>query len=239
MTRLFVSPHLDDVALSCGAQLLSRRTERNVVATVFSAASGRARKRYQRRRQEDRAALEGVGAEVRHLGLLDAPYRLEVGFDAPALSSVPSLGDVECVGQLLVPLIEEVRPAEVWLPLGIGGHVDHLAVFACHQVVDARVRFYLERPYSFDRSAVADRHAGIFGLRLERTRWPREVGDAVIELVERYESQVRWLFDDADVRTAYVRHAMDEGQFVEEVAVLRDAPAEPSPNDNTKSSHSR
>ena len=97
---LFVSPHLDDAVLSCGA-LLSHLagTCRVTVITVFSAAaqpakSGLAARKtlrslgiadaeahYQERRAEDIEVLKEAGASWIHLGLTDALFR-RVGHSA-------------------------------------------------------------------------------------------------------------------------------------------------------------
>lgn len=91
---LFVSPHLDDAVLSCGA-LLSHLsgTCPVTVLTVFSAAaqpakSGLAARKtlrslgiadaeahYEERRTEDVEVLKGAGASWIHLGLTDALFR--------------------------------------------------------------------------------------------------------------------------------------------------------------------
>jgi LmbE family N-acetylglucosaminyl deacetylase len=91
---MFVSPHLDDAVLSCGALLAElARTNSVTVLTVFSAArppakwapSARnelrnhgaddAEKYFEDRRAEDIAALKEVGASWLHLGFTDAPFR--------------------------------------------------------------------------------------------------------------------------------------------------------------------
>jgi len=90
---VFVSPHLDDAALSCGGLLLhaARRTPVTVV-TIFTEGgpppytlSARrylrlvgardARVLYQQRREEDRAALEPLGITCVHAGLTEALFR--------------------------------------------------------------------------------------------------------------------------------------------------------------------
>ena len=90
---VFISPHLDDAVLSCGAliEALAASNE-TVVATVFSEASPAPWSRpargflkacgepdalalYERRREEDIAALESMGARPLHLGFTDAIFR--------------------------------------------------------------------------------------------------------------------------------------------------------------------
>lgn len=91
---MFVSPHLDDAVLSCGALLTElARTNSVTVLTVFSAARPPAKwapsarnelrnhgatdavRYFEDRRAEDIAALEEVGASWIHLGFTDAAFR--------------------------------------------------------------------------------------------------------------------------------------------------------------------
>jgi O-antigen/teichoic acid export membrane protein/LmbE family N-acetylglucosaminyl deacetylase len=90
---LFVSPHLDDAALSCGALMASLVTKAPVtVVTLFSAAgppphtratlaylaqcaASSAAELYTARRQEDAEVLGRLGAEFVHLDIPDALFR--------------------------------------------------------------------------------------------------------------------------------------------------------------------
>lgn len=91
---LFLSPHLDDAVLSCGAMMTKLAGHRApTVATVFTTADGGphtyaarsfhrqckvgdARTLFAERRTEDREVLADIGADPVHLGLTDALYRL-------------------------------------------------------------------------------------------------------------------------------------------------------------------
>ncbi len=147
-TALYVSPHLDDVALSCAGGLLRRRAEgwRVVVCTVFT--EGGPRRQAQARRAEDLRALRAVGAEAVHLGFEDAPFRERVApsFQSLVLAAPLQASLIEEVGAALAVQVRRLAPDEVWLPLGVGGHVDHRAVFAARP---RGARFYEERPYAF------------------------------------------------------------------------------------------
>ncbi len=217
MTTLYVSPHLDDVALSCAGRLISELENQQpvVVATVFSAASGAAHRRYRRRRDEDRAALATLGAEVRHLGLQDAAFRLGCGFDVAALSVPPRADDVRAVTAAIGRVIDDVKPDRVWFPAAVGGHVDHRAVFAAREGVSTYVRLYVERPYAFDADVLAARADQ---LTIQHVPWPRACFDRVIAAIDTYRSQLSWLFDSPSSRGAYERHAMAGGEFFELVA---------------------
>ncbi|MFC3742987.1 PIG-L deacetylase family protein [Paractinoplanes deccanensis] len=105
---LFVSPHLDDAVLSCGA-LMAAVADRcpTVVATVFTAAGspphtyaarrflrdgggGSAQTLYQTRRHEDTEVLSQLDAEPLHLGFPDALFRRR-RFPAGAALVLPEL----------------------------------------------------------------------------------------------------------------------------------------------------
>ena len=168
-TALFLSPHLDDVAFSCGGLLaqLGDAGWRTVMATAFTAtvlpATGFALAcqtdkgldpavdYMALRREEDRAAAAILGVtELRWLGLPEAPHR---GYhSAPALFGGVRGGDD--VWRELAPLIaalrQEFQPDLVLAPQGLGGHVDHLQ--AIRAVGEApgpgALAFYRDTPYA-------------------------------------------------------------------------------------------
>lgn len=151
MTALYVSPHLDDVVFSCAGSLLSRaaKGERIAVCTVFS--SGVPDRRYASRRADDATALNALGAEAVYLGFLDAPARTgkRPSFDSLVFGAdvMPAL--VNAVATAIKRVADRVEAHEVWLPLAVGGHVDHRTVHEAHAALGGRVRFYEERPYAF------------------------------------------------------------------------------------------
>ncbi len=101
---LFLSPHLDDAVLSCGALLGTLGGRLPItVATVFSAAAPPPHTRaassflrqcaatdaldlYEQRRQEDVEVLDVLGVEHVHLGITDALFRRRQA--GPALSRI-------------------------------------------------------------------------------------------------------------------------------------------------------
>ncbi len=143
-TALLLSPHLDDVAFSCGgiAASLARAGWQVIVATAFTRsvhpASGFALA-CQRdkglddavdymalRREEDRAACASLGAAQRLLDLPEAPNR---GYGSAAALFAPPRPDDAVARQLaslLAGLLAQLRPALVLAPQGCGRHVDHL-----------------------------------------------------------------------------------------------------------------
>lgn len=152
---LFLSPHLDDVAFSCGgtlAMLLAAGWDATV-ATVFTASVAEptgfalacqtdkglapAVDYMALRRAEDEAFAQAVGAalpdrastlHLRHGPSEEAPHR---GYaSAAALFAGVREGDEEwkAVREWLRALADERAPALVFAPQGLGGHVDHLHV---------------------------------------------------------------------------------------------------------------
>ncbi|MEM7351977.1 MAG: PIG-L family deacetylase [Acidobacteriota bacterium] len=151
---LYVSPHLDDVALSCPGFVWRdvQRGERVIVATVMSRGS---RAAYAGRRREDRRALCRLGAQALHLGRIDAPFRQAFydSFTSIVLQRHP-LDDEEAAGvaSALAELCRQHQPALLVLPLAAGTHIDHRLVHAAwrrlQRYVD-EVCFYEDRPYAF------------------------------------------------------------------------------------------
>src|SRR5215211_5254290 len=89
--HIYVSPHLDDEVLSCGATIakLNAASEDVLVVTVFTGApttlpplAFALHKKWglqtpQARRLEDIQACQLLGAEFEHLGYQDAIYRVD------------------------------------------------------------------------------------------------------------------------------------------------------------------
>jgi LmbE family N-acetylglucosaminyl deacetylase len=167
-TALFLSPHLDDVAFSCGGLLaqLGDAGWRTVMATAFTAtvlpATGFAlacqldkglapEVDYMAlRREEDRAAAAILGvSDLRWLDLPEAPHR--------GYGSAPELfGAVLANDEIWRPLateisllIDELQPSLVLAPQGLGNHVDHRQMIcAVQQVSPLHLAFYRDTPYA-------------------------------------------------------------------------------------------
>jgi LmbE family N-acetylglucosaminyl deacetylase len=172
MTHLFVGPHPDDVALSCGglvAYLLSEAGRRVELVTVFSGAGTAPELTpYQRealgfgdgpadltpelamagRRLEDDAYAAISGAHLTALLLPDGVFRGYAGEEQ--LMSAPRPDDPAPVEPLRT-LISRLAPERVYFPLAVGGHVDHRQVRRAGVELAAelgeRLTFYEDFPY--------------------------------------------------------------------------------------------
>lgn len=169
-TVLFLSPHLDDVAFSCGGTLsvLKSLGWQVALATVFTRSvpqpSGfalacqtdkglSAEVDYMElRRQEDQdfAARMGVDRMI-WAGLPEAPHR---GYgSAPELFQPPREDDTigEKVVERLAPLVERLRPELIFAPQCLGSHVDHVQltrVLPRLGVKESRTLWYRDTPYA-------------------------------------------------------------------------------------------
>ncbi len=218
-TALLVSPHLDDVAFSCGgiAAKLARAGWRVVVATLFTRsvhpATGFALE-CQRdkglpdtvdymalRRAEDMNAAAALGASVLHLDLPEASHR---GYgSARALFEAPREDDaVEPGTSALARAVASFAPALVLAPLGCGRHVDHVrtidAVLAL-QRSEAALAFYRDTPYIIrDPNAQPDARIARIASHAVRCRLdPAELA-AKQDAVSCYRSQLGFQFGSAD-----------------------------------------
>lgn len=161
---LFLSPHLDDAILSCAGRILRHvaRGERAVLLTVFSHADSDHAAAWAARRREDERAAARLGAEPRWLGMPDAPYRdpAYAAFDFDVLTGPHAPGDAQWRERLTTRLREELavlQPHIVYVPLGVGDHVDHRLVFEAAAGLHPRLRCYEDHPYALVPHAVRRR----------------------------------------------------------------------------------
>lgn len=147
--HLYLSPHLDDVVLSCGG-LIRKQTmagEKVLAVTLFAAIPayehlspfarflhltwGNPPDPVGHRRQEDRAALNRLGADPLHLDFLDAIYRGSpralyrsnralFGAIDPQDERLP----VE-IASAIEGAVERRSQPLIYAPLAVGHHVDH------------------------------------------------------------------------------------------------------------------
>ena len=151
MHALFLSPHLDDAAFSCGATVAALPQDTGAewhctVATLFTRSvpdpagfaldcqldkGVPAGEDYMRlRRAEDGRACEVLGAACVHLDLPEAPHR-GYGSAAALFAGVRADDDVQpALRSALRSLYEADPPDLLVLPAGCGNHVDHLQLIA-------------------------------------------------------------------------------------------------------------
>ncbi len=141
---VYISPHLDDVALSCGGRILRERAlGRSVlVVTVFTADAGPCREipphvrarvgDMAERRREDERAMARLGADFLWLDHPEALFRDRAYHTLVGVLSRLVASDRDWITRLASEferLVERARPRRLYCPLGVGHHADHRVVF--------------------------------------------------------------------------------------------------------------
>lgn len=223
---LFISPHLDDAALSCGG-LIRRLADEGVsvvIATVctddhdgaaLSALARQAHRQwdlgetpFQGRRAEDTEACRLLGAQSVHLGMRDAVYRLGEGgrpYDRyiTACDATDATAFLTRADEVLAPLLAENPGALVFCPASVGGHVDHALVrHAVERLCDAeRLVYYAEYPYwSRDGCLASGGRDLLPGAESELVPLTDEELLARVAATACYRSQLRGLFPSSTER---------------------------------------
>ncbi len=179
MRPVYLSPHLDDAALSCGG-LIRQQVRHGIRPLVITCCAGvpdyhalspfaveqhhrwgQPMDSVERRRCEDAAAMIYLGAEYQHWSYLDCIYRRHrdsseffYASEAALFSEVRS-EEHNLINELAMRLATFL-PADVTLiyaPLAVGHHVDHQLVFQAALKLRSggfQVQFYEDYPYAED-----------------------------------------------------------------------------------------
>jgi LmbE family N-acetylglucosaminyl deacetylase len=181
MRHVFVAPHPDDAALSCGGLIaaLHVRGESIAIVSVYSGAGGPSSLTpYQRealgfadpgsrwagesldpltaiaaRHEEDGAYARLIGAEQAFVDLPDAVFR---GYEGDDQLIGPPHSDDPVPVEALARALARLGPDRAYVPLSIGGHVDHRQVRRAAMELAASpgsrvrglLRFYEDFPYT-------------------------------------------------------------------------------------------
>lgn len=179
--HLYLSPHLDDVALSCGGRVWQQaQAGRSVVIVTVTAGDpppaalsafaqqqhaqwGLAVDAVAARRAEDARACAILGAEYVHWDWPDCIYRTDPLTGAALYEGDEAIfGDVapvesERVVAELVRRLGGYSAESITIPLTVGHHVDHLLVRAAAERLWSpdRLTYYEDIPYAHKPGAVA------------------------------------------------------------------------------------
>lgn len=159
-TVLVVSPHLDDAVLSIGGSIArwTASGQRVVITSLYTTGPAldeisltmRKFADYTTRRAEDDAACEVVGAEIRRLDLIERAFRKPYLSGWSFFSTPDDRSGFGSLAQVTRTLdqLADLAPEEIYVPLGIGNHVDHVEAliaatdWAIERGWRARLRFY-------------------------------------------------------------------------------------------------
>jgi len=231
-TAVFVSPHLDDVALSCGGLVhrLTRQGTGVMIVTIFTGEVGSPPASpliehiwgltplpdwIDRRRIEDFESCRLLGATPLHLAFLDAPFRTHGRNDTPlyptgeSLFSQPSEVDqilLEAIANRLANL--KATESDFYAPLGLGSHVDHILVRnACEQVFSPDLTYYEDYPYVENIATLGQTVQYPTGAMYIEVLNPTDL-NAKIASVLCYETQIPLLFGNRDEAAHRLRRWM-------------------------------
>lgn len=148
---LIVSPHADDAALSCAGRMLKTHSSvKYSIVTVFKA--GGVSRYFPLSTEElqifnmaeDRAVAEALGAnhfsfEFQEAMVRTGRWNVTKSYCEPRIEGL--------VMEQLLSLTRQVRPDELWFPLGLGNHIDHLLLRNVEGAIPCKIRFYEDQPY--------------------------------------------------------------------------------------------
>lgn len=234
LTHVYLSPHLDDAALSCGA-LIHQQTQAGARVVVITLCAGTptpgpltpfaqslharwkltAAEAVAARRAEDVRALQILGAEPAYLWVPDCIYRTSpmgepvVKGEADLFGALSPLDEplVIDVAAQIAHLLPRWEPVQVYAQLGIGQHIDHqLARRAAEQL--GRPLVYVEDyPYAAKNSDELAWGGLAHGLTPHHLAMSERDWDAHCRAVAAYVSQISSFWpDEAAMRLAVRQH---------------------------------
>jgi LmbE family N-acetylglucosaminyl deacetylase len=227
--HIYLAPHLDDAALSCGGAIARHANDgaRVLVVTLCTAApppdgpfSALAQAEHRgwglapaevlnTRLHEDDLALEQLEAHTYRAGLLDAIYRRpDVYNTRDALFGSPAPDDslFAATRQLIAALHSRVPRATFYAPLGVGNHVDHQIVYAAaRDGAGAVMAFYEDFPYMLWAGAFEQRMSALGRPFIASTIDIDTTLTRKIGAISAYASQLRSLFKEPAAAAQIIR----------------------------------
>lgn len=154
---VFISPHLDDAVFSCGGEIARLVEEGPVlVLNLFSRYLSEVKIRGvvlgDERYQEEADAASFLGFESRNLGELDVSFRREAYKKLGNIFRPPVAEDMDWLPTLrekVFSVLAELDCQQLYVPLGIGWHVDHVLTHLLFEPWAGRenLLYYEDAPY--------------------------------------------------------------------------------------------
>jgi LmbE family N-acetylglucosaminyl deacetylase len=234
---IYLSPHLDDVVLSCGGQIFQQTAVHKTILIVtimagdppYAELSEFAQGQHQRwqllteataqRRAEDVAACRLIGADHTHWQIPDCIYRHNPQTGKSFYNSDDEIfGAVQPIeGSLVVELAQKLAQLpphqQLFVPLTLGNHVDHqLTRLAAERCFGDGLFYYEDYPY-------VQRLGGVDSVIRANINWqPQTIPltplaiQTKIEAIAAYASQIDNLFGDMRQMAHLVsRHSQQTG----------------------------
>jgi LmbE family N-acetylglucosaminyl deacetylase len=232
--HIYLSPHLDDAALSCGGAIARHCAAgaRVLVVTICTALPpaegpfssfveemhrqwGLAADQVVRARlHEDSLAMEYLGADSLWVGMFDAIYRRPADYVNDAtLFGAPAPDDPLLPGlrAFIRALRDRVPRATLYAPLGVGNHVDHQITYAAARAgVGDAIAFYEDFPYVTKPGTLDQRLRALGESFVNSTLDIDATLSRKIGAVAAYASQIAMLFGNADAMRRQIRDYAEE-----------------------------
>ena len=168
---IFLSPHLDDVALSCGG-LVWDLVNRGCSVEIWTLMAGvpyegpfsdfaemnhqpwgiSGKEIVHARREEDKNACEVLGVKARHFDWLDCIYRVDITTGEPYVKDNVELFEKAPEERLVQAIRKKLkdqipRNVKFALPMGLGDHIDHRVVVQAVSGMKMKPFYYADYPY--------------------------------------------------------------------------------------------
>jgi LmbE family N-acetylglucosaminyl deacetylase len=219
MRWIYLSPHFDDAALSCGGLIWeqARQGTPAEIWTVFADSptsgslsdfasrihdlwgTGGGPETVALRRAEDREAAARLGAGLVHFDFLDCIYRLSrrgLPLYPETVFAPPHPADRGLPKRLARALGSGLRAGDVLVcPLALGGHVDHVLARQAAESLRRPLHYYADVPYVLQSPEALG--PATAGMRAERFPVSARGAQAWLEGVAAYASQVASLLGSA------------------------------------------
>jgi LmbE family N-acetylglucosaminyl deacetylase len=216
MRWIYLSPHLDDAALSAGG-LIFEQARSGIPVEIWTFMCGDphlsevspfaqrlheqwgfadAEQTARERRLEDRHAAEILGASVVHFDFLDCIYRR--GDDGNWLyqdiAIPPRADDAGLPAQIAYAVTSRLQPDDVLVcQLSVGSHVDHVLMRQAAELLVRPLRYDVDVPYVFYKPHEFETKAA--GMKESVYRITKAGFERWVEAVLAYKSQLPVLGD--------------------------------------------
>lgn len=236
MHWIYLSPHFDDVALSCGG-LVWEQVRAGDVVSIWTICAGApepsqpfspfAQSLHERwgtgpasviaRRSEDIISCQVMGASYHHLSLYDCIYRCDAHgqfYYASEEALNGPLHPYEAVRAAeLISFTAEQLPADVRVvcPLALGNHVDHQLTRLAAEQTGCQLWYYADFPYVLEQPGQLQALVQA-GWNRTCTRLSAAGLSAWQDSVAAHASQISTFWaDEAAMRGAITEYALQEG----------------------------
>lgn len=231
MRWVYLSPHLDDAALSAGGWIYDQTQAGNPVE-IWTIMCGypptrelslyarllhlqwgisSARQVVYARRIEDKKAAAILGAKTHYFDFLDCIYRRDKKGNWLYLNIFidPRPGEADLPAQIAQAISARLKPDDKLVcQLGIGKHVDHVTVRRAAELLGRPLHYVADIPYYFNTPKQLKPNTA--GMKKKVERVSKAGMSAWKEAVLAYESQISSLFKSPRAMRGQINHFSSE-----------------------------